>query len=118
MLIKGSRVTVLCFLSCLFVAGWATQFTSAATGDVAKGKIVYDTNCLPCHGERGKGDGPVGAALRPPPTSLVSAKTRAKSDGDLLTIIRDGRAVMPGWKNRLKDQDIQNVLAYIRSLSE
>ncbi|HXX75325.1 MAG TPA: cytochrome c [Nitrospiraceae bacterium] len=115
---KDSRVTVLFFLSCFFVAGLATQFIWAATGDAAKGKIIYDTNCLPCHGERGKGDGPVAATLRPSPTPLISPKTRVKSDGDLLTIIRDGRAVMPAWKNRLKDQDIQDVLAYIRSLSE
>ena len=115
---KCSRVTVPFFVSCFFVVGLAAQFTSAATGNAAKGKIVYDTNCLPCHGERGKGDGPVGAALRPPPTPLISPKTRARSDSDLLTIIREGRAAMPAWKNRLTDEDIQNVLAYIRSLSE
>jgi mono/diheme cytochrome c family protein len=117
---KNSRLLVLFVVPCflMFMAGLATQFTSAATGDAEKGKIVYDTNCLPCHGERGKGDGPIGAALRPSPTPLISSKARVRSDSDLLTIIRDGRGVMPAWKNRLKEQDIQNVLAYIRSLSE
>ena len=114
---KDSRLLVLFFISFFFIAGLTTHFTSAAAGDAAQGKIVYDTNCLPCHGARGKGDGPVGAALQPPPTPLISPKTRAKSDSDLLTIIRDGRGVMPAWKSRLKEQDIQNVLAYIRSLS-
>jgi mono/diheme cytochrome c family protein len=115
---KGLRSLVLFSASCFFVAALEAQLTSAASGDPAKGKILYETNCLACHGERGKGDGPIGAALRPPPADLTGPKARAKSDKDLLTVIRDGRAAMPAWKNRLKEQEIQNVFAYIRSLGE
>lgn len=117
---KDLRALLLFSASCLIVAGFGleAQPTSAASGDPGKGKVIYETNCLMCHGARGKGDGPIGATLRPPPADLTGPKARAKSDTDQLAVIRDGRAAMPAWKTRLNEQEIQNVLAYIRSLSE
>lgn len=115
---KGLRLLVLFSASCFFMAGLEASLTLAATGDSTKGKLSYETNCLVCHGERGKGDGVIGAALRPPPADLTGPQVKGKSDTDLLTVIRDGLNTMPAWKNRLKEQEIQNLLAYIRSLSE
>jgi mono/diheme cytochrome c family protein len=115
---KGLRLLILFSVSFLFVAGLEAQLTSVASGDPTKGKILYATNCLICHGERGKGDGVIGASLRPPPADLTAPQTKAKSDKDLRVVILDGRGAMPAWKNRLKEQDVQNVLAYIRSLGE
>lgn len=115
---KNLRLLVLLPASCVFVTGLEAQLTSAAGGEPAKGKLTYETNCLICHGARGKRDGLIGATLRPPPTDLTGPQARATSDKDLLTVIQDGRAAMPAWKTRLKEQDIQNVLAYIRSLGE
>ena len=115
---KGLSLLVLFSISCLFVAGLDAQLTSVASGDPAKGKILYATDCVICHGERGKGDGIIGASLRPPPADLTGPQTKAKSDKDLAAVILDGRGAMPAWKNRLKEQDVQNVLAYIRSLGE
>jgi mono/diheme cytochrome c family protein len=117
---KDLRALLLFSTSCFFVAGFGleAQPTSAASGDSSKGKIIYEANCLVCHGARGKGDGLIGATLRPPPADLTGSKARAKSDKDMLTVIQDGRAAMPAWKTRLNEQDLQNVLAYIRSLSE
>lgn len=116
---KDLRRLVLFFsASCVFVTGVEVQLTSAASGEPAMGKPIYETNCLMCHGARGKGDGFIGATLRPPPGDLTGPQARAKSDKDLLTVIQDGRGAMPPWKTRLKEQDIQNVLAHIRSLGE
>ena len=115
---KNLRLLVLFSASCVLVTGLEAPLTLAASGEPAQGKLIYETNCLICHGERGKGDGLIGATLRPPPADLTGPKARATSDKDLLTVIRDGRAAMPAWKSRLKDQDIENVLAYIRSLGE
>ncbi|MBI3806920.1 MAG: cytochrome c [Nitrospirae bacterium] len=115
---KGLRLLVLFSASCFCMAELEAALTSAASGDPTKGKVLYANNCLICHGEHGKGDGLIGESLHPPPTNLTGSQARAKSDKDLLTVIREGRATMPAWKNRLNDQDIQNLLAYIRSLSE
>ena len=115
---NGLRLLVLCSATCFIVAGVEAQVTSSASGDPTKGKTLYETNCLMCHGERGKGDGPLGATLRPPPTDLTGPETRAKSDKELRTVIHEGRGVMPAWKFRLKEQDIQNVLTYIRALGD
>jgi mono/diheme cytochrome c family protein len=115
---KGLRLLVLFSASCFLMAELEASLTSAASGDPTKGKALYANNCLICHGERGKGDGLIGASLSPPPTDLSSSQVQAKPDKDLLTVIREGRAVMPAWKNRLNDQDIQNILVYIRSLSQ
>ena len=115
---KGLRLFVLFSASWFIVGGVEAQLTLPESGDPTKGKMIYEKNCLICHGEHGKGDGVLGASLRPPPTDLTGPVARAKSDMDMRTVILDGRGVMPAWKTRLKEQDIQNVIAYIRNLGK
>ena len=88
-----------------------------AQGNRDDGKVVYETNCANCHGKEGKGDGPVGQALVPPPSDLTATKN--KSYQELLKAINNGRpgTAMPSWKSDLSMQEIQDVLSYIRSLS-
>ena len=115
---NGLRLLVLFSASCFCMAALDVSLTSAASGDSTKGKILYATNCVVCHGEGGKGDGVIGAALRPPPADLTAPQVRGKSDTDLRSVIREGHGTMPAWKSRLNEQEIQNLIAYIRSLGE
>jgi mono/diheme cytochrome c family protein len=87
-------------------------------GSLAKGKSVYTTHCLNCHGKMGKGDGPIGKMLIPPPANLT--RLGEKSDQELLRTIQDGRSgtAMPSWKGDLSQQDILNVLSYVRNFSQ
>ncbi len=91
---------------------------SGAGGDSTKGKAVYEQRCLACHGPQGKGDGPTGKVLVPPAADFTSAASKKKSDADLLKTIENGKppTAMVAWKGLLSDQDIQHVLAYVKTL--
>jgi mono/diheme cytochrome c family protein len=104
---------------------------AALAGDAAAGKTPFVANCASCHGEGGKGDGPVGAALNPPPRDFTKAEFKFDADGDgtpgtdadLGLVIKNGGAkyggspLMAPWPT-LKDGDIDNIIAYIRSLKQ
>ena len=89
-------------------------------GDAAKGESVFKNFCVMCHGPQGKGDGPAAKGLTPPPANLTSEDVRQDPDEELLGIIRNGKpgTAMPPWKTSLSEQQILDVLAYVRSLSQ
>jgi mono/diheme cytochrome c family protein len=91
----------------------------SASGDKNKGEQVYQQYCQVCHGPQGKGDGPVGMSLKPPPANLASKKVKNKPDSELLNTIRKGKpgTAMPGWENDLSEQQINDVIAHVRTLS-
>ena len=93
-------------------------------GDAKAGKAKYDANCIGCHGATGKGDGAAAAALNPKPQDHTDGKTmNALTDKYLFDIIKDGGAAvkkaafMPASNKKLSDQEIWDVVAYIRSLA-
>ena len=104
---------------------------TAMAGDAGAGKGPFSVNCASCHGETGKGDGPVGAALDPRPRDFsvgdfkfdTDGDGKAGTDADLENVIRNGGAAYGGsplmapWPT-LSDEDVANVIAYIRSLKK
>ena len=97
-----------------------------ASGQTAKfrpnldeGQSIYRQNCVNCHGSGGKGDGIAAAQLDPRPADLTASKTQEKQDAALLETIKMGRpgTAMPAWISELDEREIENVLAYIRSLA-
>jgi mono/diheme cytochrome c family protein len=109
----------------LFLASLAPLLGLAQTkGDPKAGKAKYDANCVGCHGATGKGDGAAAAALNPKPQDHTDGKVmNALSDKYLFDIIKDGGAAMkkaafmPASNKKLTDQEIWDVVAYIRSLA-
>jgi len=89
-----------------------------------QGKRMYHENCAPCHGEAGKGDG-VGARSLPvrPADHTNAAVMNARTDAFLRDVIAKGgsamglSAFMPGWKGIFKDTEIEELVAYIRTLA-
>ena len=92
--------------------------TAFAKGDAKAGKKVYDMNCAMCHGAKGAGDGAAAAALNPKPRKFTDGKfAYGDKDADLTKIIKNGKGGMPPWGSVLKPADIDNVIAYIRTLN-
>lgn len=95
----------------------------AHAADPAEGKKLYSQFCASCHGESGKGDGPASAALNPKPRNHTDKEYMAKlSDEDMMKVIKEGGTsvgkspIMPPWGAALKDDQVKDVVAYIRTL--
>ncbi len=88
--------------------------------DRARGKAVYDRHCQNCHGSTGRGDGPAAASLNVPPTNFSRFRSFLKSDEELMRTIEHGIVFSPmhSWRGRLTDGEMQDVVAYIRVLSQ
>ncbi len=87
---------------------------------IAAGKTIYEEKCVPCHGESGKGDGPVGITLNPRPADLTQhAVPGVHTDGQLFDWITNGfpGSVMPPFRQALTDDDRWNVVNFIRTLA-
>ena len=99
-------------------SGWA-QAQSAA-----EGQKLYTTYCSSCHGDKGRGDGAAGKALPVKPADHTDGKLmNSLSDEFLVNIIAKGgtavgkSAFMPGWGGVLKENQLQDLIAYVRSIA-
>ena len=90
----------------------------AIGGDAAKGKALFQSKCVACHGREGKGDGPMGKMLKPPAADFTSETSKKKSEDELRNIIENGKpgTSMVAWKGSLSDAQIQDLLAYVLTL--
>lgn len=84
---------------------------------IAEGKKIAETNCVPCHGPKGLGDGPAAVALPVKPANWTSPAVQAESDGELFWKLTNGRGPMPPWKH-LSENDRWTLVQYIRSLKK
>ncbi len=88
---------------------------------IAAGQALYAGHCLACHGPEGRGDGPVGVTLSPPPADLsLHARPGMHPDGQLYAWITDGfpGSVMPAFGTVLSDEQRWHLVNYIRTLAE
>jgi len=86
---------------------------SAATA----GAEVFKANCVMCHGEQGKGDGVASGSLDPKPANLADVSQQVDDDY-LFWRISEGKpgTSMVAWKGILKEEQIWQVVTFIRTL--
>ena len=88
--------------------------------DLIRGKAVYERHCQRCHGAGGWGDGPDAGSLTVRPANFHLFRSYLKSDDELQRVIEYGVVFSPmhAWQGQLTENEIQDVLAYIRLLSQ
>ena len=87
-----------------------------------RGGNLYQANCAPCHGAKGKGDGPAGGIFKPPPRDHTDVTYMSTlSNDDIGKIIQMGGALqgkpsMPS-NPQIRGDDLTAIVAFVRSLS-
>jgi mono/diheme cytochrome c family protein len=99
----------------LLFAGAVLAFT-VAPAHAQSGAALYKSKCAMCHGADGKGDTPVGKALKL--RDLGSAEVQKQSDAELIAITADGKGKMPAYKGKLTEAEIKDVVSYVRTFKK
>jgi mono/diheme cytochrome c family protein len=83
----------------------------------AQGGDVFKAKCAACHSADGSGSSAMGKQLQAP--DLRSEDVQKKSDADLITATTNGVGKkMPAYKGKLTDDQIKQVVVYIRELAK
>jgi mono/diheme cytochrome c family protein len=82
------------------------------------GQKYYNTNCMVCHGQGGKGDGPVSKKYPLPIPSVISEKVRAWNDANIYHVITMGQGTMGPYASHVPQAVRWQVVNYIRHLQK
>jgi mono/diheme cytochrome c family protein len=82
---------------------------------IARGRELFFSSCTQCHGESGRGDGPLAGSLAIPPANLYD-HVPYHPDQFFFQVITNGLSgVMPAFGSQLSEEDRWHVLNYLRS---
>jgi cytochrome c6 len=98
----------------LFVAvcGLLAQENSKSEG----GAAIFKSKCVLCHGADGTSNTPLGKQLQA--ANLHSKDVQKLSDAELHKIVHDGQNNMPAFADQLSDEEITQVLKYVRRMAK
>jgi mono/diheme cytochrome c family protein len=91
-----------------------------AKGDASNkaGMALYTKNCASCHGKAGLGDGVKARALKDSPGDFSGAAFQNQTDGEHFYKTKTGKGEMPKYEGKLSDDDIWNIVNYMRTFKK
>lgn len=112
LLILGAMV----FYRALLLAAVTPNPMANQPASIKRGAVLWANACATCHGPEGRGDGPATAGLARKPKDLTRiARPPVFPDGVLAYRIANGGVVMPAWGSVLSEQDIWDLVSFIRA---
>jgi len=86
---------------------------------IGSGMSTYIDHCQSCHGVAGDGKGERAEKLNVAPADLTNGNAMAgETDGILFWKISEGHRPMPGYKNKLSENERWELVDYIRTLEK
>lgn len=84
---------------------------------VKRGEVVYQQNCIKCHGPTGEGSD--SKEFTPPLTYVANLKKAVNEveSFDFYISISNWKGTMPGWKNLLTEENKKDVANYIKTFA-
>ena len=82
----------------------------------ADGAAVYKAKCASCHGADGKGQSPMGKKMNL--RDLGSPEVQKQTDKELYDWTAVGKGKMPGYKDKLSDEEIKALVAHMRAFAK
>jgi len=87
---------------------------------VTAGRTIYGRFCRSCHGQRADGRG-MAAPPGSRPANLIDAEwDYGSSDAEIFKVLKEGippKYDMDAWEGRISDDDMWNVINYLRDLA-
>lgn len=93
----------------LALLAWVAAVAPAHASDPLRGAEIYQRFCAQCHGNSGR-------PVLPLAPDFTRQERLLQSDLALLASIRAGRGAMPAFQGTLRDRDILDVIAHLRTL--
>lgn len=103
MIMKNAALSLLTCLICTLTT------TNILAANVSKGREVYDKNCQICHGANGKG-------VVPDAPDFSFGEELIKPDIELFNAISLGKGMSPAYRGILSEEEIFDVISYLRML--
>lgn len=94
------------------LAPWVVLALCCSSGhaaDTDRGAQLYAKHCASCHGANG-------APVMPGIPNFTQPQAMMRSDAAFANVIRSGRMTMPGYRGLLKESEVYDVIAYLRTL--
>ena len=82
---------------------------AAEASDIFKGREIYEIHCETCHGSDG-------VSLEPGTPDFSRGESLYVPDTELVRRLREGSMTKPAYRGLLTDQEMRDVIAYVRTL--
>jgi len=97
-------------------AGEIENPTTSSPESLKRGEVMYETHCLTCHGEQGRGDGVVGLKYLVAPMDLTMDYVQLQPDGQVYYTISHGSIAMPFYRDSMDEVDRWHVVNYVKEV--